>query len=58
MKKYINKNKFGIVFNLSNANTKGSHWVSLFIDFEMRIVIYFDSNGDLPMEKVINGKLI
>ena len=40
--------KFAYVLSLSNANTDGSHWLSLFIDFNTNSVFYFDSNGDLP----------
>ncbi len=42
---------FGIVFNLSNHNEKGSHWVSLFTDLKKKFVFYFDSCGDkIPKE--------
>jgi hypothetical protein len=43
--------KFGIVFNLSHHNEKGSHWVSLFTDLNKKFVFYFDSCGDkIPKE--------
>lgn len=55
MKEYYNKGKrkFGIVFNLSPHNEKGSHWVSLFIDLNKKFLFYFDSCGD-KMPKEIN----
>lgn len=47
LSKYQN-GKFGYVLSLSNANTEGSHWLSLFIDFNTNSVFYFDSNGVSP----------
>lgn len=37
------KRQIGIVFNLSEHDEEGSHWVSLFIDLKQRFVFYFDS---------------
>ncbi len=43
--------KFGVIFNLSKHNEKGSHWVSLFTDLKKGFVFYFDSCGDkIPKE--------
>jgi hypothetical protein len=53
MKEYYNKGKrkFGIVFNLSPHNERGSHWVSLFVDLNKKFIFYFDSCGDkIPKE--------
>jgi hypothetical protein len=46
MKKYKDKTKIGIVFNLDKHDQGGSHWVSLFVDLEDKFVFYFDSAGD------------
>jgi hypothetical protein len=52
--KKAGKNKIGIVFNLDKHNESGSHWVSLFIDLEKRIIFYFDSAGDsIPREILV-----
>lgn len=40
------KRKFGVVFNLDKHNQPGSHWVSLFIDVDEKIIFYFDSAGN------------
>lgn len=54
------KNKIGIIFNLDKHNEKGSHWVSMFIDLENRIIFYFDSAGDkIPKEiNVLKNRII
>ena len=40
------KNKIGIIFNLDPHDKPGSHWVSLFADFDKENkVYYFDSYG-------------
>jgi len=46
MKKYKDKTKIGIVFNLDRHDQRGSHWVSMFVDLEDKFVFYFDSAGD------------
>ena len=38
-----NKTKLGIVFNLDKHNEPGSHWVSMFVDLEDKIIFYYDS---------------
>jgi len=40
------KSKFGIVFNLDKHDEAGSHWVSLYIDIDDKIIYYMDSAGD------------
>ena len=40
------KTKFGFVFNLAKHNTPGTHWVSLFVDTENKVVFFMDSAGD------------
>jgi hypothetical protein len=40
------KRKFGVVFNLDKHNQPGSHWVSLFIDVDEKMIFYFDSAGN------------
>lgn len=37
------KRQIGIVFNLSEHDEDGSHWVSLFVDLRQRFIFYFDS---------------
>ena len=49
-----NKNKIGIIFNTDPHYKSGSHWISLFIDFEKKTIFYFDSNGN-PMPKEIRS---
>jgi hypothetical protein len=39
------KTKLGIIFNLDKHSEPGSHWVSLFADFDINKVYYFDSYG-------------
>jgi hypothetical protein len=51
------KHRFGSVFNLDKHNQSGSHWVSLFIDVNKCIIMFFDSaSGSVPKEiaKFIN----
>ncbi len=40
------KTKFGIVFNLDPHTKGGSHWVSVFVDTDHRLIFYLDSAGD------------
>ena len=43
------KRRFASVFNLDKHNESGSHWVSLFIDVNKRIIMFFDSaSGSIP----------
>ena len=40
------KNKIGVIFNLDPHDKPGSHWVSMFADFDKKnCVYYFDSYG-------------
>jgi hypothetical protein len=54
------KTKIGFIFNLDEHDESGSHWVSLFIDLEEKIVFYFDSAGyEIPNEiAVLKDRLI
>jgi len=47
------KTKFGIVFNLDDHNQPGSHWVSMYFDFNQYCIYYFDSCGLRPERRVI-----
>ena len=43
--------KVGVIFNLDKHTEGGSHWVSLFIDIEEKLIFYFDSTSDpVPSE--------
>jgi len=45
------KTKIGFIFNLDKHTQSGSHWVSMFLDLENKIIFYFDSTGeDIPEE--------
>jgi hypothetical protein len=45
------KTKIGIVFNLSPSTSSGSHWVSMFIDTNHKVIFFFDSAGEtIPKE--------
>ena len=53
MSKFVYKGikKIGVVFNLDRHDQPGSHWTSLFIDLEDKIIFYMDSAGDtIPKE--------
>jgi hypothetical protein len=45
------KSKYAAVFNLDKHTESGSHWISLFINVNKRIIMFFDSaNGSMPKE--------
>jgi len=45
------KHKFAAVFNLDEHKEDGSHWISLFINAQLKIIMFFDSaNGAMPGE--------
>ena len=47
-------NKIGIIFNLDTHDKPGSHWTSMFINFKLKKIYYFDSYGDdLSPKRVI-----
>jgi hypothetical protein len=48
LKQYVEKGKtkIGIVFNLDNHKGPGSHWVSMFVDYDNRFIFYMDSAGE------------
>ena len=47
LKHYVDKkiDKIGVIFNLDKHNESGSHWTSLFIDLEEKVIFYLDSAG-------------
>lgn len=50
--------KVGIVFNLDPHYKNGSHWVSMFVDYERRFIFFFDSAGEnMParIRKLVNS---
>ena len=48
------KTKVGVVLNLDNHDQDGSHWVSLFCDFDKDNIYYFDSYGYKETKEVRN----
>ncbi len=43
--------KFGFIFNTDKHTQSGSHWISLFIDINRKLILYFDSAGEkIPTE--------
>jgi hypothetical protein len=47
-KKYRHKKQFAFVLNTDKNNQSGSHWISIMIDCNKKIIQYFDSTGDKP----------
>lgn len=47
------KRKFGFVFNLDTYKGYGTHWVSMFLDLDAKIIMYFDSAGAPTIPKQI-----
>lgn len=47
-----NVNKIGVIFNLDKHDEKGSHWVSLFIDLQHKIIFFFDSAGNKTPKEI------
>lgn len=45
---------FACVFNLDKHYQSGSHWVSMFIDVQEKVIVYFDSAGANNIPKEIN----
>uniref|UniRef100_A0A6C0D2L6 Ubiquitin-like protease family profile domain-containing protein n=1 Tax=viral metagenome TaxID=1070528 RepID=A0A6C0D2L6_9ZZZZ len=54
------KTKIGIVFNLDKHNQGGSHWISLFLDWEHKFIFFLDSAGEtMPKEvKALVGRIV
>ena len=46
------KMKIAISINLAYFYSGGEHWVSLFVDIKNRLIFYFDSGGDPPVEQI------
>ena len=46
------KRKLGIVFNFDPHTKNGSHWVSMFADFNKGGIYYFDSYGYKPLKEI------
>jgi len=62
LQKYIDDNitKIGIIFNLDEHDKSGSHWVSMFVDLEDKLIFYMDSAGDsIPSEiQILANRII
>lgn len=56
LKQLLNKGKckLGIILNLDNHDQGGSHWVSLFCDFDSDNIYYFDSYGYKESKEIRN----
>ena len=56
LKQLVNrgKSKLGIILNLDNHDEEGSHWVSLFCDFDSDNIYYFDSYGYKESKEIRN----
>jgi len=46
------KKRFAAVFNLDRHDQSGSHWVSLFIDVDKKIIMFFDSASSSIPKKI------
>jgi len=46
------KYKFGLVINLDTHDKSGSHWVSLFANFNKKQIYFFDSFGGKPGKRI------
>ena len=46
------KTKIGIIFNTDPHYSSGSHWISLYVDVDKKLIFYFDSNGMKPPNEV------
>lgn len=47
-----NKSKIGIIFNTDPHYKGGEHWISLFIDIDLKYIYFFDSTGDKPQNEI------
>ena len=45
--------KIGYVFNLDKHNQPGSHWVAMFVDFNINECYFFNSTGKKPCKQII-----
>jgi hypothetical protein len=56
LKQLLNKgkSKIGVILNLDNHDQEGSHWVSLFCDFDSNNIYYFDSYGYKESNEIRN----
>jgi len=43
------KHKLGAVFNTDPSHKPGQHWVSMFIDLDIKEIAYYDSFGKIPL---------
>lgn len=54
VQRWINRSihQLGIVFNMDAHDEPGSHWTSLYADFDANVLLYYDSFGDRPPPEV------
>lgn len=48
------KTKLGIVFNTDTHDKGGEHWISLYVDMDNLIMMFFDSTGQSPQKQVLD----
>jgi len=46
------KNKIGIILNTDPHYKSGEHWISMFVNIKKKMIVYFDSNGNIPPKEV------
>ena len=49
----LGKMKLGIVFNLDKHTQSGSHWVAMFLNYDIGDIYYWDSYGSQPTVEVV-----
>lgn len=54
----LHKKKIGIIYNLDTYQQPGSHWVSVYADFQEGIIFYIDSGGQPPIRRIHNFLLL
>lgn len=46
--------KYGMVINLDTHDMNGSHWVSLYFNFDTKEIYFFDSFGKKPKKRILD----
>jgi len=53
MNKFPGKTKIGFVFNTDPHYRSGEHWISLYLDLDNLVMMFFDSTGNAPPPEVL-----